>query len=113
VKVFPRWNAINWRTATRDLEFPEVAFATKIGLLALILPNHFARILVFPDSEKNRLTETIIPGPLTKFHLADHFRFDPMATFHFGGGQSLVPTAMTSCREVEKGTRFNLDFVQL
>ena len=81
--------------------------------LGCLLPNHFVRILVFPDSEKDRLTETVIPRPLREFYLADHRRFDPMTTLHFGSGQPLVPTAPTSCREVEKGTLFNPDFVQL
>jgi hypothetical protein len=51
-----------------------------------LFPVHFARIFVFPDSKKYRLPQTIIPGPLREFHLADHYRFDPTATFHFGGG---------------------------
>ena len=59
------------------------------------------------------MTKTVIPCPLREFYLADHHRFDPMATFHFGGGQPLVPTASASCREVKKGTFFNPDFVQL
>ena len=50
-----------------------------------LLPNHFVRILIFSDSEKNWLTEAIIPGPLREFDLADHSRLHPMATFHFGG----------------------------
>jgi hypothetical protein len=41
--------------------------------------------------------ETIsIPGPLCEFYLADHRRFDPMATLHFGSSQPLVPTASAS-----------------
>lgn len=54
--------------------------------LVRLLSNHLTRTLVFPDSEKDWLTEAIIPGPFREFHLADHFRFDPMATSHFGGG---------------------------
>ena len=57
-------------------------------------------ILVFPDSEKDWLTETIIPRPLREFYLADHHRFDPMATLHFGSSQPLVPAAPSSGREV-------------
>ena len=36
-----------------------------------------------------------------------------MATLHFGSGQSLVPTAPASRREVKKGALFNPNFVQL
>jgi hypothetical protein len=36
-----------------------------------------------------------------------------VATFHFGGGQSLIPAATTNCRKVEKGTFCNSNFVQL
>ena len=50
------------------------------------LPNDFARVLVFPDPEKDRLTETVIPGPFREFDLADHFRLHPMTALHFGGG---------------------------
>jgi hypothetical protein len=42
---------------------------------------------------KDWLTETIISSPLGEFHLADHYRFHPMATSHFGGGQPLVQTS--------------------
>ena len=72
----------------------------------------FLRILVFPDSKKDRLTETVIPRPLREFYLADHHRLDPMAPLHFGSGQSLVPTAPASRREVKKGTLFDPDFFQ-
>jgi len=71
----------------------------------------FIRILLFPDSEKDWLTETIIPRPLRKFYLADHHRLDPMATFHFGSSQSLVPTVTTNCGDVEKGALINPNFV--
>src|ERR1700719_403020 len=64
--------------------------------LVRLLPNHFVRVLVFPDSVKDWLTKTIIPGPLREFYLADHRRFDPMATLHFGSNQSLIPTAPAS-----------------
>jgi hypothetical protein len=50
------------------------------------LPNHFVRILVFPDSKKDRLPETIVPGPLRELHLTNDRRFNPNATLHFGDG---------------------------
>jgi hypothetical protein len=34
----------------------------RLSYLACLLQNHFVRIFVFPDSEKDWLTETIIPG---------------------------------------------------
>jgi hypothetical protein len=36
--------------------------------LAGLLPHYFVRMLVFPDSEKDRLTQAIIPRPLREFH---------------------------------------------
>ena len=51
-----------------------------------MLPDHFGRVLVFPESEKDRLTKAIIPGPFGEFDLADHNRLNPMATSHLSGG---------------------------
>jgi hypothetical protein len=82
-------------------------------ILAWLVPKHFARNFVFPESKKNRLTETIIPRPFREFDLADHHRFDPMATCHFGSSQPLIPPASASRRKVKKGTFFNLNFVQI
>src|ERR1700730_480870 len=80
--------------------------------LACLLSNDFARILVFPNSEIDRMPKTIISGPLCEFHLADHRRFNPVATPHFGSGQPLVPTAATHWRKVIKGTGIGPDFLQ-
>jgi hypothetical protein len=41
-------------------------------------------------SKKNRLAETVIPRPFREFYLANHRRFDLMATSHFGSSQTLV-----------------------
>jgi hypothetical protein len=79
------------------------------GCSARLLPHHFIRLLIFPNPKKDRLSETIIPGPLGEFYLADHHRLDPTATLHFG--QALVPTVAANCRKVVKGTFFNPDFV--
>jgi hypothetical protein len=54
--------------------------------LACFLPNHFFRILVFPNSEEDRLSQPLIPGPFSEFDLADHDRFNPNAPLHFGNG---------------------------
>jgi len=48
------------------------------------LPNYFVRILVYSDSKKDWLPETIIPRPLGEFYPTDDRWFDPMAAFHFG-----------------------------
>jgi hypothetical protein len=37
-----------------------------------LFPNHFVCVLVFPESEKDRLTEPIIERPLGEFYLTDH-----------------------------------------
>jgi hypothetical protein len=70
------------------------------------------RIPVFPDSKKDRLSETITSRPLRKFYLADHHRLGPVTTLHFRSGQSLVPAAPAKCREVKEGAFFNPDFFQ-
>jgi hypothetical protein len=84
---------------------------TKRNHLACFLPNRFVRICFFPDSEKYRLTEAIIPSPRRKFCLADHARFDPMEMLHFASSQPLVPTASANCRKVKKWAFFNPNFV--
>ena len=63
---------------------------------APLLPNNFLRILVFPDSEKDRLAEPINPRPLRKFDITDNHPFNPDAPFHFGGRQPLIQ-AGTGC----------------
>jgi hypothetical protein len=81
--------------------------------LVCLLPHHLNRILIFPDSKEDRLSESIIPSPFRKSYLAHHHRLDPVATSHFNGGETLVPTVATSGRKVEKGTFINSNFVQL
>ena len=78
-----------------------------------MLSHHFVRILIFPDPEKHRLSETVIPCPLREFYLADHHRFDPVAPPDFSGGKSLVPPIAASRRKVIKRTFFNPDFAKL
>src|ERR1700730_9557351 len=43
-----------------------IVFPNNCTKLACPFPNHFVRILVFPDSEKGWLTETVIPRPLVE-----------------------------------------------
>jgi hypothetical protein len=59
--------------------------AGNLNSLTRLVSNHFVGILVFPNSKKDRLTKAIIPRPFREFYLADHYGFNPMATFHFGG----------------------------
>jgi hypothetical protein len=66
--------------------------------------NDVARVLVFPKSEKDRVTKTIITSPFRKFDLANNRRLNPTATLHLRSGQSLVPTTSTSGGTSEKGT---------
>jgi hypothetical protein len=72
----------------------------------------FICILIFPDSKKDRLPETVIPRPFREFYLANLRRFDPTATLHFRSSQTLVPAAPTGCRDVEKGTGIDPDLLQ-
>jgi hypothetical protein len=81
--------------------------------LARLFLNHFRRTLIFPDSKKNRLSETVIPRPLREFYLTDHHRLDPVAPLHFGGGQSLVPTVSASRRNIEKRPVCNANFIEI
>ena len=55
-------------------------------VLGCLLPHDFARLLVFPESEKDRLTKAVITSPLSEFDLANHYRLNPMATSHLSGG---------------------------
>jgi hypothetical protein len=71
------------------------------------------RSLVFPNSEKDRVTKTIIPRPFRKFDVANNRRLYPAATFHFGGGQPLVPTTATGGGNVGKGAGFDANLFQL
>ena len=81
-------------------------------LLGRLLPHHLVRIFIFPDPKKDRLAKTVITCPLRKLYLADHCRFNPTATLHFGSSQPLVPTVPASCRDVEKGTGIDPDLLQ-
>jgi hypothetical protein len=69
--------------------------AKRTNFLACLLSNYFVRTLVFPNSEKDRMPETIISGPLCEFQLADHRWFNPMATLHFGSGHGPERQACT------------------
>ena len=77
------------------------------------LPDNFARALIFPEPEKDWLTETVIARPLRELDLANHHRLDPMTTFHLRGGQSLVPTAPTGGRQIKERAVLDLDLVEL
>jgi hypothetical protein len=56
------------------------------GCLACLFPNHLARLLVFPEAEKNRLSQPIIPRPFREFDLTNHRRFNRNTTLHFSDG---------------------------
>jgi lactate dehydrogenase-like 2-hydroxyacid dehydrogenase len=58
---------------------PRGGFSSDLATLPLACPNHLPRIFIFPESEKDLLTGTVIPGPLRKFNLVDR-----TATLHFG-----------------------------
>jgi hypothetical protein len=40
-------------------------------------------VLIFPDSQKDWLAETIVPSPLSKFYLADNRWLNPTGAFSF------------------------------
>ena len=50
------------------------------------LPNNLTRTLVFPQTEKDWLAQSIIPRPIREFHFANNNRFNPNAPSHFGDG---------------------------
>jgi hypothetical protein len=62
------------------------SFSLKESYLTRLFPNNLARALVFPDTEKHRLTKAVVARPLCEFDLADHFRLHPTTTFHVGSG---------------------------
>ena len=43
-----------------------------------MLPNNLTRTLVFPQTEKDCLTQSIIPSPLRELHLTNHRRIDQL-----------------------------------
>jgi hypothetical protein len=83
------------------------------SFLVCLLPHHFHRNLILPDSKKDRLSEAVIPRPFRESYLANHHRFHPVTPPHLSGGQPLIPTVSTNCRKIEKRALFNADFVQL
>jgi hypothetical protein len=99
----PSWPAIEVAVQHPRIESTGPPRAKRTNFLACLLSNDFVRILVFPNSEKDRMPETIISGPLFEFHLADHRRFNPPAAPHFGSSQTLVQATPTSSRKLIKG----------
>jgi hypothetical protein len=71
--------------------------------LPRLLLHHFLRILIFPDPEKDRLSETVIPCPFRKLNLANHLWLEPTATLHFRSTQILVPTFRPAAGRLKKG----------
>jgi hypothetical protein len=61
-------------------------FISQVSRLRSFLAHDFARLIVFPESEKDRLTKAIIARPFSEFDLANHYRLNPMATSHLSGG---------------------------
>ena len=84
-----------------------------LGQLDRFLPNHLLRILVFSESKKDWLPETIISRPFCEFYLADHFRFHPMATFHFGGSHPFPISPAPLFRQIDKRALVAANFVEL
>jgi hypothetical protein len=74
-----------------------------------LLPHHFARVLVFTDSEKNWLPQPIIPRPLREFYLADDRR--PNGNASFRQQSTLRPNGCGLLPGVKKGTFFSPNFV--
>ena len=69
--------------------------------LTCLLPDDLARALVFPEPEKHRLTQPIIPSPLRELHRTNHRRVNPNTTLHFADGQPWIQSA-TGCGQVGK-----------
>src|SRR5271165_1671272 len=61
-------------------------FVSQVSRLCCLLSHDFARLLVFSESEKDRLTKAVIARPLSEFDLENHYRLHPMATSHLSGG---------------------------
>src|SRR6266478_393974 len=61
-------------------------FVSQVSGLGCLLPHDFARLLVFSESKKDRLTKPIITSPLSEFDLANHYRLNPVATSHLTAG---------------------------
>src|SRR6266571_107489 len=93
------------------------------GVLAFLA--HLARVFVFAQAEKYRLTQFIVACPLGELDLGDEFRVYPMHLFHYRRRDSLHPLAPLSASrtdssggefggKIDKGTiiaRFGLKFL--
>jgi hypothetical protein len=92
--------------------FPSKIFAAASGFFSLIkaVREGFARILVFSDSEKDRLAQPIIPRP-SEFHLAHHYWSFPSGNASFRRRSTLGPNGLGQQPGGKKGTCFNLNFV--
>ena len=50
----------------------------RLFVQADLFPHHFARVLVFANTEKSRVAEFVVFGPLNETDLDDDLRFDPV-----------------------------------
>jgi hypothetical protein len=95
---FPLWSLARSPRVHSIGKTPVEDNSTSLPPSARLLSHYFVYILILPDPKKDRLARSIISRPFREFYLADHHRLDPVATPHFGSGQSLVPPVASSHR---------------
>src|ERR1700730_8828027 len=78
MKISPVCQAPHSKQTTRTLSHIGRILLSAMGRLKVFefelslsspSPNHFTRILIFPDSKKDRLAETVIPPKFREFYL--------------------------------------------
>jgi hypothetical protein len=84
-RAFSQWLSPKPASSAASATMPLIEAGTK-ERSAYLFPNHIGWALVFPQSDKDRVAQPIIPGKFRVSDLTNHRRLDPTATFHFGGG---------------------------
>src|SRR5436309_13802914 len=95
---------MNSTALSRQVFGLEIAFSIGEKDLRLLLPNHFARIFVLTQSQKNRLAQFSITCPFGEFDLANKLRVYPRVLSHFARRDSLHPFAVLFRGEISKRT---------
>jgi hypothetical protein len=88
-----------------------LALSTNIPDLGLF-PNSILRCFVSPQSEKNRLTQLVVAGPLGKLDLRDQYWFDPDAPFHDFCSDAPAPSAFAFLRQICEWADLTDDLLQ-
>jgi len=73
----------------------------------------FASILVAPDSDEPRVTQSMLRRPLEKLYAGNKERIQPAAHIHFRGGETFSPVPFTSFRQIDKAASRDLELLEM